>query len=109
MTKSKDMIAKDLAKDFTVVADRAGIESFLLVFVNGDTVTTHLEKMPMNILSRAVIGLFNQMCDHEASQGQMSTEYRATMTALQKEFNTLVKQYNVKFDAIKKSGKTKTV
>ena len=104
MTKSKDAIIKD----FIVAGDRAGVDSFILGFEEDGLITTHLQKMPMNVLSRLTIGLFNQMCDHEASQGQMSDSYRATMLDLKKEFNVLVKTYNAKFDTIKKSGKTKT-
>lgn len=98
-----------IIKDFIVAGDRAGIDSFILGFEADGLITTHLQKMPMNILSRLVIGLFNQMCDHEASQGQMSDAYRATMLDLKKEFGVLVKAYNAKFDKIKSSGKTKTV
>ena len=105
MTKSKDAIIKD----FIVAADRAGVPSFVLGFEADGLITTHLQKMPMNVLSRLTIGLFNQMCDHEASQGQMSDAYRATMGDLKKEFNDLVKEYNRKFDKIKSSGKTKMV
>ena len=104
MTKSKDAIIKD----FIVAGDRAGIDSFVLGFETDGLITTPLQKMPMNILSRLVIGLFNQMCDHEASQGQMSDAYRATMLDLKKEFGVLVNGYNAKFDAIKKTGKTKS-
>lgn len=105
MTKSKDAIIKD----FIVAGDRAGVPSFVLGFEADGLITTHLQKMPMNVLSRLTIGLFNQMCDHEASQGQMSTEYRATMRALKNDFGALVTRYNAKFDSIKSNGKTKTV
>lgn len=105
MTKSKDAIIKD----FLIAADRAGVPSFVLGFEADGLITTHMQNMPMNVLSRLTIGLFNQMCDHEASQGQMSDSYRATMLDLKKEFNALVKTYNAKFDKMKGSVKTKTV
>ena len=108
MSKSKSSDA--IIKDFRVAAERAGIESFALAFEVDGLLTTHLEKMPMGSTSRTAIHLFNQVCDHEASQGQMSTEYRAAMVALKKDFNALIKATNDKIDKMKGvGGKTKTV
>lgn len=102
--KTKDQVVKD----FKVAAERAGVPRFILGFDDEGLVTTHMENISMQSVSRIVIALFGQMCDFEASQGQMSKEYRAAMTEMKNDFLKLIKSYNEKFDAIRNSGKTKS-
>lgn len=107
-TKDKKTSKDDIIKAFKVAGERAGVAGFIVGFEDDGLVTTHMEKIPMQSVSRIVIALFQQMCDFEASQGQMSKEYRATMAEMKGEFLAMIKNYNGKFDAIRNSGKTKT-
>lgn len=105
----KDSANKEaIIKSFKVASSRSGVAGFILGFDSDNLVTTHIENMKMNSVSRIVIALFSQMCDFEASQGQMSKEYRATMIEMKESFLKLVRDYNGKFEAIRNSGKTKT-
>ncbi len=102
--KSKEAVVKD----FIIAAERAGVPGFVLGLEDAGLVTTHLQNMPMNGVSRIVIALFSQMCDFEAAQGHMSPEYRATMKEMKDEFLKMIKTYNARFDALRNGPKTKT-
>lgn len=102
MTKSKDAIIKD----FLTTAQKAGLGSFVVGFDLDGLVSTHLEKIQMNSLSRITIFLFNQLCEHEISLGDPA--YKGVFGDLKKDFSNLIQAHNAKCEKIKSTGKTKS-
>lgn len=102
MTKSKDAIIKDLIAS----CSKAGIDSFAVGFDLNGLVSTHLEKMPMNSLSRITIFLFNQLCEHEISLGDPA--YKGVFGDLKKDFSNLIQAHNAKCEKIKSISNSKT-
>lgn len=78
-----------------------GVEQFVLGYSLKGFISTHLEHIPGRVASNIVVSFFHQLVEHEISQHAGNETYQNTLRALDNDFVALIKNYNVRLDAMR--------
>ncbi len=102
MTSSQKTPSEAIAKKVVRAAKDAGLEHFLLAFVDSGTFTyTHLEAMQMGAVSRVAIQLILSVLQHEQATPTNNQATRAAFVEYERDFKELITRHNLKIDGLK--------